>query len=86
MKRIICLLFVVVLLCLTLCSCSATPEPECTYCHMEILEEVSGGNILVDRDTGVLYFWCRLDSCYGHSLTPLYNADGSLKNIEDFNK
>ena len=36
--------------------------------------------ILVDRNTGVMYVWFTTD-CGG--ITPLYNADGTLKLYED---
>lgn len=40
----------------------------------------------MDSDTGVLYLWYKDSDQYGQTLTPLYNADGSLKNILDFEK
>lgn len=43
-----------------------------------------GGEVLVDRDTGVLYLWYKDYDNYGQTLTPLYYADGTLKNIADF--
>ena len=38
----------------------------------------STGVIVVDKDTGVLYYFSQ------YRVTPLYNADGTLKNIKDF--
>lgn len=38
--------------------------------------------IWVDKTTGVLYYF--VNAGQGKVLTPLYNADGSLKNIKDF--
>lgn len=40
--------------------------------------------ILQDSDTGVLYLWYTNDNIYGQTLTPLYNADGTLKNISNY--
>lgn len=56
------------------------------YVHLEIVENVSNGRVLVDSDTGVLYLWYKDYDLYGQTLTPLYNVDGSLKNISDFEK
>lgn len=54
------------------------------YVNLEVVENTPEGRILVDRDTGVLYLWYKDRDQYGQTLTPLYNADGSLKNITDF--
>lgn len=54
------------------------------YVDLEVVENTGDGRILVDRDTGVLYLWYKDFDQYGQTLTPLYNADGSLKNIADF--
>ena len=54
------------------------------YVDLEVVVNTSDGRILVDRDTGVLYLWYKDNDQYGQTLTPLYNADGSLKNIADF--
>lgn len=54
------------------------------YVDLEVVENTRDGRILVDRDTGVLYLWYKDNDQYGQTLTPLYNADGSLKNIADF--
>lgn len=39
--------------------------------------------ILVDKTTGVMYVWFTTSS---GGITPLYNADGTLKNISSFDK
>lgn len=53
------------------------------YVNLEILEvSNNNGKILVDKDTGVLYLWYREGNQYAQ-LTPLYNADGSLKTMVD---
>jgi hypothetical protein len=59
------------------------------YIDLEIVQIVSNGDgifgkIFVDRDTGVLYLWYHDNAQHGQALTPIYNADGSLKNISDF--
>ena len=55
------------------------------YIDLEVVEDKgSQGRILVDRDTGVLYIWYTYWDKYGQTLTPIYNADGTLKNIKDF--
>lgn len=40
--------------------------------------------ILCDANTGVLYIHDSTN--YGGFLSPIYNADGSLKNIKDYSK
>ena len=56
------------------------------YVNLEIIEDTSDGKILVDKDTGVLYllYINNVDGIRSQTLTPLYNTDGSLKNISDF--
>ena len=55
------------------------------YVDLEVVEDCGNeGRILVDRGTGVLYLWYKDNDNYGQTLTPLYNADGTLKNIKDF--
>jgi hypothetical protein len=55
------------------------------YVDLEVVEDRGNeGRILVDRDTGVIYLWYTYWDKYGQTLTPLYNADGTLKNIKDF--
>ena len=58
------------------------------YVDLEIVQDISSGGIygriLVDRYTGVLYLWYKDNAQYGQTITPLYNANGSLKNITDF--
>lgn len=54
------------------------------YVNLEVVENTYDGRVLVDRDTGVLYLWYKDCGQYGQTLTPLYNTDGSLKNIADF--
>ena len=55
------------------------------YVDLEVVEDYgTEGRILVDRDTGVLYIWYTYWDKYGQTLSPLYYADGTLKNIADF--
>lgn len=56
------------------------------YVNLEIIEDTKDGKVLMDKDTGVLYLLYRnhIDGTRSQTLTPLYNADGSLKNIVDF--
>lgn len=54
------------------------------YVNLEVVEDRDFSIVLVDRDTGVLYLWYKDNNNYGQTLTPLYNADGTLKNIKDF--
>lgn len=49
-----------------------------------IATNVIGDEILCDSTTGVLYLHDTAD--FGGGLSPLYNADGSLKNIKDYTK
>lgn len=53
------------------------------YANFEVVEDWDHfRKVLVDDDTGVLYIYYRDN--YGQTLTPIYNADGTLKNIKDF--
>lgn len=87
MKKLICFIIAVVF-CLTLAGCTNTSEGSTVmsskYCHMVVVEKTSNGRILRDSDTGVLYLWYQDNNIYGQTLTPLYNADGTLKNINDY--
>ena len=86
MKKLVCFI-VAVALCLSLAGCKDTSEGvtiiSSKYCHMIVVEKGSDGRILQDADTGVLYLWYK-DNIYGRALTPLYDADGTLKNINDY--
>lgn len=53
------------------------------YANFEVIEDWDYfRKVLVDKDSGVLYIYYKDN--YGQTLTPLYNADGTLKNIKDF--
>lgn len=84
-------LLVLVLCLIMLLSLSACNKDEgdvvfsSKYVDLEVVDEVNKeGRVLVDRDTGVLYLWYYDWDKYGQTLTPLYYADGTLKNIADF--
>lgn len=87
MKKVVCFIFSI-LLCVTLAGCSESSEGSIAvsgkYCNMVVVESVGNGRILQDTDTGVLYLWYKYNGNYGQTLTPLYNADGTLKNISDY--
>lgn len=59
-----------------------TEEEIIEYVDLEVVQSFNNGKILVDRNTGVLYLY--YDGTYGISMIPLYNADGTLRNISDF--
>ena len=59
-------------------------SPSSKYVDLEVIENNWSTIIYVDRDTGVLYMWYEDDIKYGQTMAPLYNADGTLKNIADF--
>ena len=88
MKKLICFI-VALVVCLTLTGCTDTSEGATVvaskYCNMIVVEKTHDFRILQDTTTGVLYIWYSDRDLYGQTLTPLYNADGTLKNIEDYN-
>lgn len=49
-----------------------------------IATDMSGDQIICDVNTGILYVFSSSRSFEG--LSPIYNADGSLKNIKDYSK
>lgn len=86
--------FVALILCLicvlSLCACGncrsegVRVTSSSKYVDLEVVENTSYTIIYVDRNTGALYLWYKDCNNYGQAMTPLYNADGTLKNIEDF--
>ena len=62
------------------------------FCQMELLAEAGNGmltivdykGVYVDRMTGVLYLLMKDGNMTGQGFCPLYNADGTLKNISQF--
>lgn len=54
--------------------CLDTPDSD--IAEFELVDNTFYGHILVDKNTGVLYYWIA-GSAGG--ITPIYNADGTLK-------
>ena len=78
--------FVASILCLIcvfgLCACKNEGDrvsSSSKYVDLEVIENTWHTIIYVDRNTGVLYMWYVDDNRYGQTMTPLYNADGTLK-------
>lgn len=85
-KILIVVLCLVLLLVLTACAKEkADVILSSKYVELEVIEDYGypEGEVLVDRSTGVLYLLYYADST-GQTITPLFNADGTLKNIKDF--
>lgn len=87
MKKVVCFMAAIAM-CTALAGCTDSSEGampvSSKYCHMLVVEDTGNGKILQDSDTGVLYLWYKDNNQYGQTLTPLYNADGTLKNINDY--
>lgn len=87
MKKLICFMAAIAM-CMALTGCTDTSEGATNmssrYCNMVVVENTTDGRVLQDSDTGVLYLWYKDRNVYGQTLTPLYNADGTLKNINDY--
>lgn len=49
-----------------------------------IARNTFGDEILCDGNTGILYVFYSNGTCEG--ISPIYNADGTLKNIKDYAK
>ncbi len=85
-KKIICLgLVIVMLVSLTSCSSnvvnieSVIESPNTDLINFEIIDNNFYETILVDKNTKVMYCWI---TCNAGGITPIYNADGSLKLYE----
>ena len=86
MKKIfICLLIFIMLLGSTSCDGKRSnvfnlnnviASPDSKLVDLEVIEYNFYQAILVDKNTGVMYLWITAN-CGG--ITPLYNADGSIK-------
>lgn len=59
-------------------------EETIKYVDLEVIQKFADGEVLVDRNTGVLYLCYDERGTYGLVVIPLYNADGTLRNISDF--
>ena len=55
-------------------------SPDSSLVDFEIVENNFYEAILVDKNTGIMYVWI-MNSCGG--ITPIYNADGTLKLYEE---
>lgn len=55
-------------------------SPDTSLVNFEVVENNWYEAILVDKNTGVMYVWLTTN-CGG--ITPLYNADGTLKLYEE---
>ncbi len=52
------------------------------YFDVEVVEDLGGGNlIVVDKNTNVLYLFVK--GHYAATMTPIYNADGTVKLYEE---
>lgn len=85
-KKIVCLVLVIVML-VSLTSCTNVvnteaiiESPNTNLINFEIIDSNFYETILVDKNTKVMYCWI-MSSCGG--ITPIYNADGSLKLYEE---
>lgn len=57
-----------------------SPDPK--LANFEIINNNFYSSILVDKNTGVMYYWINCDS---GGITPIYNEDGSLKRYTEEN-
>ena len=70
---------------LTGCTNTLNPDkviksPDTKIVDFEIVDSNYWSVILVDKNTNVMYFWCMSND---GGITPIYNADGSLKLYEE---
>ena len=54
------------------------------FINLELLAKSGYNKIYVDKNTGVLYYNKNTSPNFSGSLVPIYNADGSLKNIKQY--
>ena len=54
------------------------------FINLELLAKSGYNKIYVDKNTGVLYYNKNTSPNFSGSLVPIYNADGSLKNINQY--
>ena len=88
-KKLLCIISILVISasCITGCSFTKTinaedviKSPNTEFCDFEIVDNNYYVLILRDKNTNVLYFWCMSND---GGITPIYNADGSLKLYEE---
>ena len=98
MKKIIFIL-ITILAILTFAYCTYRAEPVTSvsyassenkelgfsdFINLELLAKSGYNKIYVDKNTGVLYYNKNSSPNVAGSLVPIYNADGSLKNIKQY--
>ena len=54
------------------------------FINLELLAKSGYNKIYVDKNTGVLYYNKNTSPKFSGSLVPIYNTDGSLKNIKQY--
>ena len=54
------------------------------FINLELLAKSGYNKIYVDKNTGVLYYNQNTSPKFSGSLVPIYNTDGSLKNIKQY--
>ena len=54
------------------------------FINLELLVKSGYDKIYVDKNTGVLYYNKNTSPKFSGSLVPIYNTDGSLKNIKQY--
>jgi len=74
-KKIVALLTAVALAC---CGCSANEENTDRGRIIQTIKTGFNHKVIVDTDTGVMYY-----ICIETGVTPLYNADGTLRTWEE---
>ena len=81
MKKRMMVLSLGVIMCCGFAGCkSPVGSPDEKICDFTIIESNLSDSILADKTTGVLYY----QRGNSRGLTPIYNADGSLKTYNDF--
>lgn len=87
MKKILAIgLICIIILGLTACDSNIVDmdkvldTPDSSLAEFEVVDNTFYGVILADKTTNVLYYWI---SGSAGGITPLYNADGTLKLYEE---
>ena len=71
---------IALLIIVAIASTSCTKQDDApTYDFIFIGDNIEGGSVVYDNQTGVMYFYA-----YKGSLTPLYNPDGSLRVYSEY--
>lgn len=91
MKKIIAIIILLTGTFLFLISCSKPshtkpsryniPHVDSVYCDFEVVEETDYYSIVYDRHTRVMYI--HVSGYYSAVITPIYNADGTVKLYEE---